>query len=37
MDLHTPAEIKEILILERLHLYNRGLPCGAKAIQLQLD
>jgi len=26
------GEIEEIVILMRLYLYNRGLPCGDKAI-----
>jgi putative transposase len=29
----TREEIEQIVILQRLHLYNKGLPCGAKAIQ----
>jgi hypothetical protein len=33
----TRAEIEQIVIMERLHLYNRGLPCGAQAIRRQLD
>ena len=31
------AEIEQIIVLERLHLYNRGIPCGAKAIRKLLD
>lgn len=31
--LFSRAEIEEIVVLERFHLYNRGLPCGAKAIR----
>ena len=31
--LFSRAEIEQIVVLERLHLYNRGLPCGAKAIR----
>jgi hypothetical protein len=34
---YTRREIEQIVVLERLHLYNRGLPCGAKAIRLLLD
>jgi putative transposase len=37
MSLYTPAEIQEIVIMERLHLYNRGIPCGAQAIHRHLD
>ena len=33
----TAAEMEEIVIMIRLCLYNRGLPCGAKAIRKQLD
>ena len=29
----TRDEIEEIVVIERLHLYNKGLPCGAKAIR----
>jgi hypothetical protein len=31
------AEIEEIVVMQRLHLYNRGIPCGAKAIRKLLD
>ena len=31
------AEIEQIIVLERLHLYNRGIPCGAKAIRQLLE
>jgi putative transposase len=31
------AEIEQIVVLERLHLYNRGVLCGAKAIRNLLD
>lgn len=30
------AQMEEIVIMIRLHLYNRGLPCGAKTIRQQL-
>jgi len=33
----TAKEMEEIVIMIRLHLYNRGLPCGAKAIRQQLE
>ena len=38
-DLCTRArdEIEEIVVMERLRLYNRGIPCGAKAIQNLLN
>lgn len=32
----TASEIVEIVTLTRLHLYNRDLPCGTKAIQNHL-
>jgi len=32
MNLYTPMEIEEIVVMERLHLYNRGLSYGAQAI-----
>jgi hypothetical protein len=37
MDLYTKEEIEQIVVMERLHLYNRGIPCGAKAIRDLLD
>jgi len=33
----TKQEIEEIVVLARLELYNRGLPCGPKAIRKRLD
>jgi putative transposase len=33
----TREEIEQIVILQRLHLYNQQLPCGAKAIREILD
>jgi len=32
----TLDEIEEIVIIERRHLYNKGVPCGAKAIRTLL-
>ncbi len=32
-----PAEIERLIVWKRLHLYNRGLPCGAIAIRQRLD
>ena len=32
MSLYTLEEIQEIIVMERLHLYNRGLSYGAQAI-----
>ena len=32
-----PAEIEQLIVWERLHLYNRGLSCGAIAIRHRLD
>ncbi len=37
MSLYTFKEIEQIAILERLHLYNRGLPYGAQAIRRRLE
>ena len=37
MDLFTHEEIEEIVVMERLHLYNRGLSYGAQAISRVLD
>jgi putative transposase len=34
---YTRREIEQIVVMQRLYLYNRGLPCGAKAIRLLLD
>ncbi len=34
---YSQDEIKEIVILIRLSLYNRNLSCGAGAIQRELD
>jgi hypothetical protein len=36
-DLYTPDEIREIVTLSRLNLYNHNKPCGAKAIMKQLE
>lgn len=36
-DSFTRDEIEQIVVLERLHLYNRGIPCGAKAIRNRLQ
>jgi hypothetical protein len=37
MSLYTSEEIEQIVIMERLHLYNRGLPYGAQAIRRRLE
>lgn len=37
MDLYIAAEIEQIVVMVRLHLYNRGFPCGAQAIRRVLD
>jgi hypothetical protein len=37
MGIYTPYEIEQIVVMERLHLYNHGLPCGARAIRRKLD
>jgi len=36
MSFFTRKEIEQIVILERLHLYNLDLPCGAKVIHQRL-
>jgi hypothetical protein len=33
----TKHEVEEIVEFIRLHLYNRGIPCGAQAIQQQME
>ena len=33
MDLYNKKDIEQIVVMERLHLYNRGVPCGAQAIR----
>jgi hypothetical protein len=35
--LYGRAEIERIVVMLRLHLYNRAVPCGPKAIRHQLD
>ncbi len=32
----TKSEVEDIAIMVRLHLYNRNLPCGAKAVRLSM-
>ena len=32
-----PAKIEQWIVWERLHLYNRGLPCGAPAVRRHLE
>jgi len=36
MGIYTPEEIEQVVVMERLRLYNRGLPCGAQAIRRNL-
>jgi putative transposase len=31
------AEIEQVIVWERLFLYNRGLPCGPQAIRQTLE
>ena len=31
-----PAEVEQIIMMVRLELYNRGKPCGPKALRLRL-
>ena len=35
--LFSRTEIKQIVVLERLHLYNQGFPCGANSIRQIMD
>jgi hypothetical protein len=35
--LYTRTEIEQLVVMLRLHLYNRALPCGAIAIRHQFD
>lgn len=32
----SPGEIEQIVVMERLHRYNNGLPCGAAALHHHL-
>jgi hypothetical protein len=34
---YTRREIEQLVVMQRLYLYNHGLPCGAKAILLTLN
>jgi hypothetical protein len=36
-DSFSRAEIEQIVVMERLHLYNHGIPCGAQAIRKTLQ
>ena len=31
-----PAEVEQIVVMARLNLYNRGLPCGAAVLRERL-
>lgn len=33
----TPQQVEEAVVVARLHLYNHGLPCGAKALRRYLQ
>jgi len=35
--MQTTDELEEIIEHARLHLYNRGVPCGSKAIQTYMN
>ena len=37
MSLYTLKEIEKIVVMERLHLYNKGLSYGAQAISHVLE
>jgi putative transposase len=34
---HSPEEVERIVVMARLELYNRSLPCGAVALRKHLD
>ena len=34
--LYRRAEVEQIIVMLRLHLYNRAAPCGPNAIRRQL-
>ncbi len=34
--LRSPEEVEQIVVLKRLHLYNRGLPCGVAVLRRYL-
>lgn len=34
---YSQKEIRELIIITRLSLYNRAIPCGAKAIRRELE
>mgnify|MGYP001560015614 CR=1 FL=1 len=36
-DLRPPEEVEQIVVMVRLELYNRGLPCGPKVLRRRLD
>lgn len=36
MQRESSEEIEQIVVMERLHLYNKGLPCGATALHRHL-
>lgn len=35
--LRPPKEVEQIVVMVRLELYNRGLPCGPKILRRRLD
>ena len=37
MVMRTPEEIEEIVVMVRLDLYNRAVPCGAEVIRRLLE
>ncbi len=36
-ELPASEQIDQIVVMQRLYLYNRGLPCGAAALRRHLD
>jgi len=37
LDVRPWHEVEQIVVLTRLELYNRGLPCGPRALRQHLD
>ena len=35
--IHSREEIEEIVVMVRLELYHKGLPCGPKALRKRID
>ncbi len=37
LDVRPQHEVEQIVVMTRLELYNRGLPCGPRALRQHLD